>query len=229
VSNPDWSGELAVVLHTLGRGAELIELVGRLTTPTPWLQAALAIACSRFDRAADLYAQIGSLPDEAFARLQAAKQLLATGRRAEGNIPCNAWSPFTARLEPAPTSARRRCYSPPLHSRPRSLLLSRSFGPEDFREPANTRDRPNQRHRLDLRGTTAACGAGSGRPVSAFTGAADIRRCHHSGGSKGAARTGTIVASNSRSAARLRTPPARGRCGRGPGPPEIYPVPPGQM
>jgi hypothetical protein len=33
-----------------------------------------------------LYAQIGSLPDEAFARVQAAKQLLATGRRAEGNI-----------------------------------------------------------------------------------------------------------------------------------------------
>jgi class 3 adenylate cyclase/tetratricopeptide (TPR) repeat protein len=84
VSNPDWSGELAVVLHTLGRGAELIELVGRLTTPTPWLQAAAAIAGGRFDRAADLYAQIGSLPDAAFARLQAAKQLLAAGRRTEG-------------------------------------------------------------------------------------------------------------------------------------------------
>ena len=84
VSNPDWAGELAVVLHTLGRGAELLEPLGRLTTPTPWLQAAGAIARGRFDRAADLYAQIGSVPDEAFARLQAAKQLLAAGRRAEG-------------------------------------------------------------------------------------------------------------------------------------------------
>jgi tetratricopeptide (TPR) repeat protein len=84
VSNPDWSGQLAVVLHTLGRGTELLELLGPLTTPTPWLQGAVAIAHGRFDRAADLYAQIGSLPDEAFARLQAAKQLLATGRRAEG-------------------------------------------------------------------------------------------------------------------------------------------------
>ena len=84
VSNPDWSGELAVVLHTLGRGAELLELVGRLATPTPWLQAAVAIARGGFDRAAELYAQIGSLPDEAFARLQAAKQLLAAGRRTEG-------------------------------------------------------------------------------------------------------------------------------------------------
>jgi hypothetical protein len=84
VSNPDWSGELAVVLHTLGRGAELLELVGRLATPTPWLQAAVAIARGGFDRAAELYAQIGSLPDEAFARLQAAKHLLAAGRRTEG-------------------------------------------------------------------------------------------------------------------------------------------------
>jgi tetratricopeptide (TPR) repeat protein len=84
VSNPDWSGQLAVVLHALGRGTELLELLGRLTTPTPWLQGAVAIAHGRFDRAADLYAQIGSLPEEAFARLQAAKQLLATGRRAEG-------------------------------------------------------------------------------------------------------------------------------------------------
>jgi hypothetical protein len=84
VSNPDWSGQLAVVLHALGRGTELLELLGRLTTPTPWLQGAVAIAHGRFDRAAELYAQIGSLPDEAFARLQAAKQLLATGRRAEG-------------------------------------------------------------------------------------------------------------------------------------------------
>ncbi|HEX8133729.1 MAG TPA: hypothetical protein VF880_09910, partial [Actinomycetes bacterium] len=31
------------------------------------------------------YAQIGSVPDEAFARLQAAKQLLASDRPAEGN------------------------------------------------------------------------------------------------------------------------------------------------
>ena len=84
MSNPDWAGELAVVLHTLGRGAELLELLGRLTTPTPWLEGAVAIAGGRFDRAADLYAQIGSVPDEAFARLQAAKQLLASDRPAEG-------------------------------------------------------------------------------------------------------------------------------------------------
>jgi hypothetical protein len=85
VSDPDWSGELAVVLQAMGRGAELLELVGRLTTPTPWLQAAIAIAHGRFDRAADLYAQIGSLPHEAFACLNAAKQLVTAGHRTQAS------------------------------------------------------------------------------------------------------------------------------------------------
>ena len=85
VSNPDWSGELAIVLQALGREAEFLALVGGITTPTPWLQAAIAIAHGRFDQATDLYAQIGSLPDEAFARLQAAKRLAAAGRRGEAS------------------------------------------------------------------------------------------------------------------------------------------------
>jgi predicted ATPase/class 3 adenylate cyclase len=84
-TNPDWSGELAVVLHTLGRGAELTELVAGVTAPTPWLQAATAMAAGEFQQAADRYAKIGSLPDEAYARLCAAEQLLANGRRADGN------------------------------------------------------------------------------------------------------------------------------------------------
>jgi hypothetical protein len=85
VTTPDWAGELAIVLHTLGRGAALIELLDRRITPTLWLQAATAIAAGEFEQAAEFYAQIGSLPDEAFARLQAAKQLLATGHPAEAD------------------------------------------------------------------------------------------------------------------------------------------------
>jgi tetratricopeptide (TPR) repeat protein len=80
VTNPDWSGELAVVLHDLGRGAELAPLVVRLTPLPPWLEAATAVAGGDFERAADAYARIGSLPDEAFARLRAADRLLAAGR-----------------------------------------------------------------------------------------------------------------------------------------------------
>jgi tetratricopeptide (TPR) repeat protein len=86
-TSPDWSGQLAVVLHVLGRGDELLELLEPAASariPTPWQQAATAIAAGRFEEAADQYAKIGSLPDEAFARLRAAEQFLGTGRQAEG-------------------------------------------------------------------------------------------------------------------------------------------------
>jgi class 3 adenylate cyclase/tetratricopeptide (TPR) repeat protein len=81
---PDWSGDLAVVLQALGRASDLQELT-RVWTATPWRQAVAAIATGNFEHAADLYAEIGSLPDEAFARLQAAKQLFAAGQRAEAD------------------------------------------------------------------------------------------------------------------------------------------------
>jgi class 3 adenylate cyclase/tetratricopeptide (TPR) repeat protein len=82
VAENDWSSDLAIVLQALGRGAELAQFATR-TTPTPWLQAATAFATGEFGRAAELYAQIGSLPDEAFARLCSAKQLVAAGHPAE--------------------------------------------------------------------------------------------------------------------------------------------------
>jgi tetratricopeptide (TPR) repeat protein len=82
---PDWSGELAIVLQALGRGAELVELLAGAKMPTPWFQAAAAVAAGDFERAANLYGQIEAQPDAAFARLQAAKQLVRAGRRAEAN------------------------------------------------------------------------------------------------------------------------------------------------
>jgi hypothetical protein len=81
----DCAGDLAMVLHALGRGVELVQLAARVTTSTPWLQAATAVATGDFERAAGIYAQIGSRPHEAFARLCAAESLLADGRRVEGN------------------------------------------------------------------------------------------------------------------------------------------------
>jgi hypothetical protein len=83
VTNPDWSGALALVLHDLGRGAELMELVAQVTPPTPWLQAATAVASGDFERAAELYGEIGSLPDEAYIRLRAARRLLDAGHRTD--------------------------------------------------------------------------------------------------------------------------------------------------
>jgi class 3 adenylate cyclase/tetratricopeptide (TPR) repeat protein len=81
LTSPDWSGDLAIVLHALGRASDLQRLT-RVWTATPWRHAAAAIATGDFEHAADFYAEIGSLPDEAFAHLQAGKQLLAAGQRA---------------------------------------------------------------------------------------------------------------------------------------------------
>jgi hypothetical protein len=49
-----------------------------------WLEAATDLATGDPQRAAEFYGRIGSLPDEAFARLQAARHLLGAGRQAEG-------------------------------------------------------------------------------------------------------------------------------------------------
>jgi class 3 adenylate cyclase/tetratricopeptide (TPR) repeat protein len=83
VGVPTWTADLAVVLGALGRGGELAAATGAMV-PTPWLRAATALAVDDFERAADGYAQIGSLPDEAFARLRAAERLLGAGQRATG-------------------------------------------------------------------------------------------------------------------------------------------------
>jgi DNA-binding SARP family transcriptional activator/class 3 adenylate cyclase len=81
----DWPVDLAIVVAALGRGQQLVKLATRSRLPTAWLDAAAAFAAGEFQQAADRYAAIGSLPDEAFARLQAAKRLLAEGRRPEAN------------------------------------------------------------------------------------------------------------------------------------------------
>jgi class 3 adenylate cyclase/tetratricopeptide (TPR) repeat protein len=77
----DWSADITDALARVGRGAELAALLARLE-PTPWLEGALAIAQGDPERAAAVYARIGSRPDEALARLRAAGQLAAAGRRA---------------------------------------------------------------------------------------------------------------------------------------------------
>ena len=81
-----WSGELAVALEVLGRGAALVELAAGIEHPNPWARAATAVAAGELELAADRYAEIGSRPDEAFARLRAAERLLAAGRRSEANL-----------------------------------------------------------------------------------------------------------------------------------------------
>ena len=78
---PDLGADLGIVLAELGLGAEALE--GRGIAPSPWLEAARALAAGDPLAAADRYAAIGSLADEADARLAAARQLAGQGRPAE--------------------------------------------------------------------------------------------------------------------------------------------------
>ncbi len=76
--------ELVWALVALGRGDELA-LAPLADGPSAWEEAAGAIVSGDFARAADLCAEIGVLPDEAYARLRAAEVLVADGRRAEAD------------------------------------------------------------------------------------------------------------------------------------------------
>jgi class 3 adenylate cyclase/tetratricopeptide (TPR) repeat protein len=78
-----WLPELATVLVALERGSELVDAAERVATPTRWLEAASAFAAGEPGRAARIYAEIGSLPDEAYARLRAAESLVDAAKRDE--------------------------------------------------------------------------------------------------------------------------------------------------
>jgi class 3 adenylate cyclase/tetratricopeptide (TPR) repeat protein len=65
-----WTADLAFALVELGRGGELVDVARCVEAPTPWLEAACAFAAGDAAAAADRYAAMGSLPDEAFARLR---------------------------------------------------------------------------------------------------------------------------------------------------------------
>jgi class 3 adenylate cyclase/tetratricopeptide (TPR) repeat protein len=78
-----WVADLAFALQGLGRSQRLLEAARRARTTSRWLEAAAAVAEGDYDRAAVVYAAIGSLPDELVARLAAARQAADLGRRAE--------------------------------------------------------------------------------------------------------------------------------------------------
>jgi len=66
--------DLGLVVGELGLAEDFARVAAR-KTPTRWLEAALAAARGDFTRAAELYATIGAVPDEALARSRA-----STGR-----------------------------------------------------------------------------------------------------------------------------------------------------
>jgi tetratricopeptide (TPR) repeat protein len=77
---------LAPLAAPLGLEEELVELLDRAgPTDSHWLAVGRATVERRFLEAAEIYAGMPLRPDEAEARLRAAEQLLAEGRRVEAN------------------------------------------------------------------------------------------------------------------------------------------------
>ena len=69
-----WLIEVAYALVPLGRGAELEEGLGRIKARSQWAEAARAYVSEDFTAAADILAEIGSKPDEAYARLRSGNE-----------------------------------------------------------------------------------------------------------------------------------------------------------
>ncbi len=81
-----WAIDVAIVLASLERGAELSEASTRAPA-TRWLDAASAYVSGEPGHAADVLAEIGAGPEEAYARLEAATRAFARGHAedAEGD------------------------------------------------------------------------------------------------------------------------------------------------
>jgi predicted ATPase len=77
--------DLAWVAAALNRVDEVKHAVDRARPATRWADVARAILEGRYDEAADTYCEIGSVDDEAHARLRAANELVREGRRAEAD------------------------------------------------------------------------------------------------------------------------------------------------
>jgi hypothetical protein len=73
------------VFVALGRESELIEAIERAPAKMLWHEGALRIAAGDFAGAAEICHEIGSVPDEVYARLRAAEQLVREGRRTDAD------------------------------------------------------------------------------------------------------------------------------------------------
>ena len=80
VAASSWVVDLACALEALGRSDELQEVADGVRAKTAWLDAASALTSARYSGAADLFARIGSRPDEALAHLRTARALVEAGR-----------------------------------------------------------------------------------------------------------------------------------------------------
>jgi tetratricopeptide (TPR) repeat protein len=76
---------LAWVAEGLGLAAEARKALNALPPTGWWLESAGRVLDGRYSDAADLFVEIGSLPEEAYARLRAAERLIGEGRRQQAD------------------------------------------------------------------------------------------------------------------------------------------------
>ena len=99
---PELGADLGMVLAELGIPAGALDHLG--IPPSPWLDAARALAAGDPLRAAAIYAAIGSLPDEADARLAGARLLASQGHPDEAEAQRDAARAFLTRALGAPAA-----------------------------------------------------------------------------------------------------------------------------
>ncbi|MBA3402214.1 MAG: hypothetical protein H0U05_09550 [Actinobacteria bacterium] len=81
--------ELAWTAERLQIADAVREWLDAIVYRSAWSDAARTILDDDLERAAELFVQIGSLPDEARARLRAAERLVAQARRADADVQLN--------------------------------------------------------------------------------------------------------------------------------------------
>jgi class 3 adenylate cyclase/tetratricopeptide (TPR) repeat protein len=84
-SEINWTADAAFVLSQLGREELFLSAASQAGEGFAWRRAAVVFLSGDRVGAANIYKEIGSLPDEAYARFRAAEQLLGQGRRAEAD------------------------------------------------------------------------------------------------------------------------------------------------
>jgi len=104
--NEWWFRDLPWVLRDLGREADYLELA-KSAPATPWLEAGVALASRDFAAAAAIYERTGARGAEAVARLHAAEDAAAAGRRSEADAELAKAQPFFEAEEAKPYL--RRC------------------------------------------------------------------------------------------------------------------------
>jgi hypothetical protein len=85
VGAPHESVDGAWAFRELGRGDQFENALGQAAAQTLWHDAARQVVAGDLAGAADAYAEIGSVPDETYARLKAAEECVRARDRAEAD------------------------------------------------------------------------------------------------------------------------------------------------